>query len=272
MRSVLAALICLCLFWSPAVPALAQEVVVMATTTSTENSGLLDHLLPPFEKKTGIKVRVVAVGTGKALALARRCDVDLVMVHAPSLEKKFVAQGNGVERRSLMHNYFMIVGPPADPAQVGKASGLGDALARLAAAKAPFVSRGDQSGTHVKELELWKAAGIRPGWKGYREAGQGMGAVLTMANQMGAYTLTDSGTFIKYSSLGKLALKPLWERDDLLYNPYSVILVSPKHCPSVKAKAAKALSDFLVSPQGQKLIGDYRAQGRQLFWPDVKTR
>ncbi len=250
-------------------PAPAGERIRLATTTSTQNSGLLDHLLPPFEKATGIKVDVIAVGTGKALALGRRCDVDLVMVHAPSLEKKFVAQGFGADRRKLMHNYFVVLGPPGDPAHVAQAKDAAQAFRALAAAKAPFVSRGDRSGTHVKETALWRAAGVKPAWPGYKEAGQGMGAVLTMANQLQAYTLSDIGTFLKYQSAGKLDLKVLFAKDPLLKNPYSVILVNPARCPKVKAGPAKALMDFLLSPKGQELIRSYQAGGRQLFWPDA---
>ncbi len=241
----------------------------LATTTSTENSGLLKVLLPPFEKRTGIKVDVIAVGTGKALTLARRCDVDLVMVHAPKLEKQFVAQGYGIERRRFMHNYFAIVGPPNDPALVGQARDLTDAMRRIADKQAPFLSRGDRSGTHVKELSLWAAAGIKPHWPDYREVGQGMGAVLTMAGQMGAYTLTDLGTFYKYRSKGKLALKVLFAKGELLENPYSVIVVNPQRCPRVKLQAARALADWVCSPEGQRIIAQYRAGGHQLFWPDL---
>ena len=252
-----------------ALPAWAQPRLRLATTTSTENSGLLKVLLPPFEKMQGVKVDVISVGTGKALKLGQRCDVDVVMVHAPALEKKFVAQGYGVKRHRLMHNFFVIVGPAQDPAGVKKAPDAAEAFRRIPHSGATFVSRGDNSGTHVKERSLWKAAGIEPAWPGYKEAGQGMGAVLTMAGQLGAYTLSDSGTFLKYKSVGRLPLVILYSQDQRLKNPYSVIMVNPKRCPQVKAKLVRAFIDYLVSPQGQKIIEDYRAAGRQLFWPDA---
>ena len=247
---------CLALLLGLAAQASAQDRLRMATTTSTENSGLLQVLIPPFEKQNHIKVDVIVSGTGKALALGRRCDVDLVMVHAPALEKKFVEQGHGIERRRIMHNYFVIVGPADDPAGAAQASNAAQAVKRIAEAKAKFVSRGDNSGTNVKENALWKAAGMTPAWPGYLEAGQGMGAVLTMAGQMEAYTLTDIGTYLKYKSLGKLDLKVLFSKDPLLKNPYSVILVNPARCPRVHAAAARALGDYLVSDQGQKVVQD----------------
>ena len=251
-------------------PCLAAERIRLATTTSTQNSGLLEHLIPPFEKSAGVKVDVISVGTGKALALAKRCDVDLVMVHAPNLEKQFVAEGYGVDRRKLMHNYFVVVGPASDPAGVAQAKNVVQAFRDIAGAKAPFVSRGDGSGTNVKEKEIWRAAGLKPAWQGYKEAGQGMGAVLTMSNQLQAYTLTDIGTFRKYLSTGKLDLKVLLHQDPLLKNPYSVILVNPAKCPKTKINPAKAFMDYLVSPKGQKLIQNYKADGKQLFWPEAE--
>ncbi len=247
----------------------ARPRLRLATTTSTENSGLLQVLLPPFEQKLGVKVDVISVGTGKALELGRRCDVDVVMVHAPALEREFVARGFGLKRHRLMHNYFIIVGPASDPARVKEAPDAVRAFRRIAAAKAGFVSRGDNSGTHVKERSLWKAAGIEPSWPGYKEAGQGMGAVLTMAGQLGAYTLSDSGTFLKYQSVGRLPLMVLYAKDARLENPYSVIAVNPERCPRVKAGLAQAFIAYLVSPLGQRTIREYRARGKQLFWPDA---
>jgi tungstate transport system substrate-binding protein len=256
-------------------PSMANGRIRLATTTSTQNSGLLEHMIPPFEKASGVTVDVISVGTGKALALGKRCDVDLVMVHAPRLEKRFVAHGYGVDRRKLMHNFFVIVGPASDPAGVAMAKSVVHAFKEIAETKAPFVSRGDKSGTNVKELAIWQAAGIKPAWKGYKEAGQGMGAVLTMSNQLQAYTLTDIGTYRKYLATGKLDLKVLLDKDPLLKNPYSVILVNPAKCPETKVGPAKSFMDYLVSPQGQALIGNYRADGKQLFWPEaepVKTK
>lgn len=250
-------------------PAGAQERLRLATTTSTENTGLLYALIPPFEQAKGVKVDVIAVGTGKALELGRRCDVDVLMVHAPNLEEKYLAEGHGLDRRALMRNYFALVGPPDDPAGIAKAGGAAQALARIAQTKAPFVSRGDKSGTNVKELELWKAAGVKPDWPGYKEAGQGMGAVLTMAGQLGAYTLTDTGTFYKYQATGKVNLKVLLLQDDLLKNPYHAMLVNPAKCPQVKNELGKAFLDYLVSAQAQRIIKDFKAGGQQLFWPDA---
>lgn len=247
----------------------AADRLRLATTTSTENTGLLYVLIPPFEKAQGVKVHVIAVGTGKALKLGKRCDVDVVMVHAPAVEQKYVADGFGVDRRKLMHNFFVVVGPKSDPAKVAGAGSAAEAFRRIAAAKAVFVSRGDNSGTNIKELAIWKSAGIKPNWPGYKEAGQGMGAVLTMAGQMAAYTMTDSGTYLKYKSAGKLALEILLTQVPKLKNPYHVMMVNPARCSGVKAELAKAFIDYLVSPQAQKIIKEYQASGQQLFWPDA---
>jgi tungstate transport system substrate-binding protein len=250
----------------------AERRLRLATTTSTENTGLLDVLLPPFERLHRVKVDVLSVGTGKALALGRRCDVDVVLVHAPDLEERFVAKGHGANRRRVMHNYFIIAGPPADPAAVAEAANAVEAMRRVAAAKAEFISRGDNSGTHVKERELWEAAGVIPDWPGYQEAGQGMGAVLTMASQKQAYTLSDVGTFRGYLAAGKLELAELFTGDELLKNPYSVIAVNPGKCPQAAGGLAKAFIDYLVSPRAQELIGAYRAGGKRLFWPDTRPQ
>ncbi len=249
-----------------AAPATAAERLLLATTTSTANTGLLDVLLPAFTKASGITVHYVPVGTGKALAIAKRCDADVLIVHAPALEKRFVADGHGVDRKPLMHNYFVIAGPASDPAGV-KGKNPVAAFKAIMAAKARFVSRGDNSGTNVKELGLWKEAGVKPDWPGYKEAGRGMGATLTMANEMKAYTLSDIGTYRKYKSVGKLDLVALVSKHDRLANPYSVILVNPAKCPKAKYEMAKAFEKFLLSPQGQAIIGGFRADGKRLFWP-----
>ncbi len=244
--------------------------LIVQSTTSTRNSGLYDHILPAFEKDTGIKVKVVAVGTGQALKNAARCDGDVLVVHARPDEEAFVAKGYGIRRHPLMHNDFVIVGPKDDPADVRHARSAAEALVRIARAGGPFVSRGDESGTHKKEKALWKAAGIDPtaasgSW--YREAGAGMGATLNMAAGMGAYTLSDRGTWLAFNNRGDLAL--LFSGDPALYNPYGLIIVNPAHCPNVNLKDAQAFRDWLLSEKGQKLIAAYRVNGEQLFFPDA---
>ena len=265
-----AVLVALALTILVAFPAYSAERLRLATTTSTENSGLLGVLVPAFEKAAKAKVDVIAVGTGKALKLGQRCDVDVVMVHAPGREIKYVKDGHGVMRTAVMHNFFALVGPAADPAGVKKAADVKAAMKNIKAKGAVFVSRGDDSGTNIKELGLWKAAGIKPDWKGYKEAGQGMGAVLTMTNQLKGYTLTDTGTYLKYKSKGGMDLEILFMQDDLLKNPYHVMMVNPAKCPKVKKDLAKKFIDFLVSAKGQKIIAGYKAGGKQLFWPDAK--
>lgn len=248
----------------------AAERLRLATTTSTEATGLLDVLLPPFEQANKITVDVLSVGTGKALALARRCDVDVVMVHAPGLEKQFVEQGYGIKRVPLMHNYFVIAGPADDPAGVKTAKTASQALALIKKSGAKFLSRGDNSGTNVKELALWKTAGVEPEWSGYMEVGQGMGRVLTMAQNMKAYTLSDIGTYTKYKSLGRLDLPIMFTGDNSLKNYYSVIVVNPAKCPKTDLKQAEAFQNYLISPQGQGIIGGFKADGKQMFWPNAK--
>lgn len=262
MRALVMLLVAL--LW--AAPALAAERLVLATTTSTANSGLLDVLIPAFSKATGITVHYMPVGTGKALAIARACDADVVLVHAPDREERFVAQGFGVDRRPLAHNYFVLLGPPSDPAKI-KGLTVTEALKRLAQAKAPFLSRGDNSGTYIKERSLWKAAGVKTDWPAYKEGGRGMGAILTMADELKAYTLSDIGTYRKYQSVGKIALVELVGNEDLLKNPYSVMMVNPARCPKVKVKQARSFLDFVTGPQGQRIIADFRAGGLPMFWP-----
>ncbi|PNU21277.1 tungsten ABC transporter substrate-binding protein [Geothermobacter hydrogeniphilus] len=247
-----------------AMPAFAIEHLRLATTTSTENSGLLAELLPPFEKANDCHIDVIAVGTGKALKLGETGDVDVVLVHARSKEDKFVAAGYGVDRRDVMYNDFVILGPKSDPAGI---QGLKDAVAamtKIALAQATFVSRGDDSGTNTRELQLWKAAGIKAEGDWYLEAGRGMGEVLTMADERRGYTLSDRGTYLAYRD--KIDLGVMVEGDKRLFNPYGVIMVNPARHPHVKVKLARKFMDFLTSDTGRKLITGYRRGGEQLFY------
>lgn len=236
----------------------------MSTTTSTENSGLLAVLLPPFEKKHGCKVDVIAVGTGKSLKLGETGDVDVVFVHARKPEDKFVAEGFGVNRRDVMHNDFVILGPPDDPAGVRTTGSASDAFARIAAAQARFVSRGDESGTHQKEKEIWKAAGIVPKGKWYLEAGQGMGEVIQMAAQVRGYTLADRGTHIAYRK--KTDLVVLRQGDKGLWNPYGVIAVNPARHPHVKNGLAMKFIEYLTGEEGQRIVAGFKIDGEPLFF------
>ncbi len=246
-------------------PAWATIRLRMSTTTSTENSGLLDVLLPPFEDANDLKVDVIAVGTGKALRLGRNGDVDLVLVHAREAEEKFVADGYGVDRQDVMHNDFLVVGPKTDPARLKDAVSVTEAFVKLATGAAPFVSRGDNSGTDKKEKYIWKTIGGVPEDKWYMEAGQGMGAVLQMADNIGAYTLTDRGTFLSYA--GELGLVTVFEGDEKLFNPYGVIAVNPARHPHVKYKLARKLIDYLTGPQGHRIIANFTKNGKFLFIP-----
>jgi tungstate transport system substrate-binding protein len=236
----------------------------MSTTTSTENSGLLAVLLPPFEKKYGCKVDVVAVGTGKSLKLGEAGDVDVVFVHARSLEDKFVASGIGVNRRDVMYNDFVLVGPPDDPAAIGKTKGAPEAFRAIASKGSPFISRGDESGTHVKEKEIWASAGIVPRGAWYVEAGQGMGEVLTMAAQKRGYALADRGTYIAFQK--KTDLVVLRQGDRNLWNPYGIIAVNPRKHAHVKYDLAMKLIDFVTGPEGRSLIAGFKMDGEQLFF------
>ena len=242
----------------------------LATTTSTENSGLLAALMPVFEKKFGAPVRVIAVGTGQALKLGERGDVDVVLVHARGDEDKFVAAGFGVNRRDVMYNDFILVGPANDPAGIRGMTRIGEALKKIHDKGATFVSRGDESGTHIMERRLWKEEGIVPGapdTKRYLAAGQGMGAVLTMAGAVGAYTLTDRGTFVAYKS--RIGLDILVAGDPRLANPYGIIAVNPKRHPDINVEGAAALIDWITSAEGVKLIASFKVNGEQLFFPGV---
>lgn len=249
------------------VPAGAECRIRMSTTTSTENSGLLAVLLPPFEETWGCKVDVIAVGTGKALRLGANGDVDVVLVHARPAEDRFVAEGHGVNRRDVMHNDFVVLGPPEDPAGVRGAGSAAEAFRRIATAEAHFVSRGDDSGTHKKELGLWAAAGLKPKGSWYKEAGQGMGPVLLMAHELGAYTLSDRGTYLAFRN--KLDLAVLFEGDPALANPYGVIAVNPVRHPHVNYEGAMLLIGYLTGPRGQRIIKGFRKGGEPLFLPDA---
>jgi len=251
----------------------AVESIIVQSTTSTQNSGLFDFLLPMFSKKTGIEVRVVAVGTGQAIKNARNGDGDVLMVHAKPAEEKFVGDGFGVERFDLMYNDFVIVGPSADPAGVGGMRDALTALKKIAESRAPFASRGDDSGTHKKELRLWKAAAIDPAkdsGKWYRETGSGMGETLNAAVGMGAYTLSDRATWIAFRNKGDFRIHV--EGDDRLFNQYGVILVNPKRHPHVKAEAGRAFIDWLLSDEGQNAIATYKVDNQQLFFSNAKPR
>lgn len=249
----------------------AQErFIVVASTTSTMDSGLFGHILPVFEAKTGIKVRVIAQGTGQALDTGKRGDADVVFVHARPQELQFVADGFSTKRLPVMYNDFVVVGPKADPAKIAGAKDVGAALKRIAETKTPFVSRGDKSGTHAAELALWKAAGldlaaIRGDW--YREVGQGMGAALNTSGAMGAYTLSDRATWIAFKNKGDLAIAV--EGDKKLFNQYGVMLVNPAKFPQAKAADGQAFIDWLVSPEGQAAITGYKVDGQQLFFPNA---
>jgi len=242
-----------------------DRLVRLATTTSTENSGLLRAILPQFEKATGYQVHVIAVGTGKALRMGRDGDVDVVLVHAPAAEQEFVAQGWGVNRRQVMYNDFVITGSPDDPAGIKGMQDPARALAKIAAQQAVFVSRGDNSGTHKKELALWEAAGIKPGGEWYREAGQGMGKVLQMAGELEGYALTDRGTWLAMRT--QLPLQVVVEGDPRLYNPYGIIAVHPGRYPQANYQGAMQLIAWLTSNPGQRLIAQFQVNKEQLFVP-----
>jgi len=270
-RRLLAALAGL-LFVLGAPAAGAQEkFIVVSSTTSTEQSGLFAHLLPLFEKDTGIKVRVVALGTGQALDMARRGDADVVFVHDQAAEEKFVAEGFGVKRLPVMYNDFVLVGPKSDPAKIAGGKDVLAALQKIAAAQAPFVSRGDKSGTHAAELRYWKAAGVdldakKGAW--YKDTGSGMGPTLNTASSMNGYVLTDRGTWLSFRNRGDLAI--LVEGDQKLFNQYGVMLVNPAKHPHVKKDLGQQFVDWVVSPRGQAAIADYKIGGNQLFFPNAK--
>lgn len=251
----------------------AEKVLMMATTTSTDNTGLLDYLAPAFTKATGIDLRWTAIGTGKALKMGQNCDVDVLLVHAPGAEKKFVDAGFGVNRRELMYNDFVIIGPASDPAGI-KGLPISKAMMGIQKSKALFVSRGDNSGTNKKEILLWKNAGMtvpdKEPW--YMQAGQGMLATIQIAEQRNGYTMTDRGTYIKYShnSGGNPVLKVIVEGDAILLNQYSAIAINTGNCPNAKFDLAMAFSDWMAGSEAQRMIKDFRLLGQQLFTPNAK--
>ena len=249
-----------------------DKTIVMSSTTSTEQSGLFGHLLPAFTKATGINVRVVAQGTGQALDMGRRGDADVLFVHDKAAEEKFIAEGWGLPRRDVMYNDFIMLGPKSDPAGV-KGNDVVEAMKKLAASNAQFVSRGDRSGTHSAELRYWKAAGIDAPEKqvpGYKSCGCGMGPALNIASSSNAYVLSDRGTWLSFKNRGDLAI--LVEGDKRLFNQYGVIVVNPAKHPHVKKDLAQAFADWVVSPAGQATIADYKIDGQQLFFPNAKPQ
>jgi tungstate transport system substrate-binding protein len=249
-----------------------ERVLMMATTTSTDNTGLLDELAPKFKAATGIELRWTATGTGKALKLGENCDVDILMVHAPAAEKEFVDAGFGVDRREIMYNDFVIIGPPGDPAGI-KGKSIKDALEAIKASQNVFVSRGDNSGTHKTELSLWKAAEMvvpeKESW--YVQTGQGMLATINVAAERNGYTMTDRGTYIKYEDnmKGNPPLKIVVEGDKALLNQYSVIAVNPTHCGNVQTDLAQAFIEWITGAEAQKAVADFKLLGKQLFTPNA---
>jgi tungstate transport system substrate-binding protein len=252
-----------------AVPAHAQQIIRLSTTTSTENSGLLAFLLPSFEARTNSRVHVISVGTGKALELSKHGDVDVTLVHARAAEDKFVADGWGVDRRDVMYNDFVLVGPASDPAGIKGGRDVLAAFRKLAAGPAKFISRGDNSGTDIMEKAYWKLAGARPAGAQYVSAGLGMGEVLTMASEMGAYTLTDRATYGTYQAKTGLAL--MVQGDPRMFNPYGIIATNPARHAGVNYKGARQLIDWITSPEGQAKIAQFRPSGQQLFFPGAQA-
>jgi tungstate transport system substrate-binding protein len=247
-----------------------EKSIIVASTTSTQDSGLFDYLLPKVKEKTGITVKVVAQGTGKALDTARRCDADVVFVHAKSQEEKFLGEGYGVKRYPVMYNDFVVIGPKSDPAGIKGTKSVTKAFETIKDKKADFISRGDRSGTNSAELKIWKDAGIdiakdKGAW--YKAIGQGMGATLNTASASNAYTLSDRATWIHFKNKGNLEI--VVEGDKGLFNQYGVMLVNPKKCPSIKADLGQQFIDYLISPEGQKVIKGYKVNGQELFFPNA---
>jgi tungstate transport system substrate-binding protein len=250
-------------------PALAQQAIRLSTTTSTENSGLLQYLLPKFEAKTNSKVKVISVGTGKALELAKNGDVDVTLVHARALEDKFVAEGHGVNRRDVMYNDFIIVGPESDPAAIKGSKDVLAAMKKIAASGSKFISRGDNSGTDLMEKAYWKQVGTQPQGAAYVSAGLGMGEVLNMAAELRAYTLTDRATYITYRA--RTGLQIAVEGDPKMFNPYGIIAVNPQKSKDLNYKGAMQLVEWITSPEGQNLIASFKVEGQQVFFPSAKA-
>ena len=266
-RCLLAALVVIpvaCERVPDAASAPARTSVRMAVTTSTRDSGLLDHLTPPFEARHGAEMLIIAAGTGKALKLGENGDVDLVFVHAREAEEAFMAAGHGIRREPVMCNYFTILGPPDDPASI-RGMAAPQALVAVAGAGNAFVSRGDASGTHKREMALWNAAGHTPGWSGYLESGRGMAATLVIASEKQAYVLTDMGTYLHFRD--KVALQPLLDEQEALLNPYGILVVNPDKHPNVNHEMAEAFVDFIISPDAQQIIASYRIGDHSLFRP-----
>jgi tungstate transport system substrate-binding protein len=275
MRRLSVAVICLALVFCQLFDSsyAEEKVLMMATTTSTDNTGLLDYLAPKFKEATGIELKWTATGTGKALKLGENCDVDILMVHAPAAEKKFVADGFGTDRREIMYNDFVIIGPPEDPAGI-RGKSIKEALNLIEAKQAVFVSRGDNSGTHKKELSLWKAADLpvpeKESW--YVQTGQGMLATINIASERKGYTMTDRGTYIKYEDnlKGNPPLKILVEGDEALLNQYSVIAIAKEHCSNAKYNTAERFIEWITGAEAQQLIGNFNLLGKPLFTPNAK--
>lgn len=272
-QRLLYALVPVLLLFGITVGQASDRFIIVASTTSTQNSGLYEYMLPIFSKQTGIQVRVVAVGTGQAIKNARNCDADVLFVHHKPSEEKFVADGFGVKRYDVMYNDFVIIGPKNDPAGIKGMKDATAALQKIAAAKSPFASRGDNSGTHKKELSLWRAAGVdAPKASGtwYRETGSGMGATLNTASAMNAYTLSDRATWLNFKNKGDLAI--VAEGDKRLFNQYGITLVNPAKCPKVKVADGQKFVDWVLSPQGQQVINDYKIGGQQAFFATASMR
>ena len=270
-RRALAGLIFAALAALAASAAAQERFIVVASTTSTEQSGLFGHILPAFKARSGIDVRVVALGTGQALDLARRGDADVVFVHDLEAEEKFLADGFATQRFDVMYNDFLLIGPRSDPAKIAGGNDIVAALRRISDARAPFVSRGDRSGTHAAEIRLWLIAGVDPpgakaAW--YREVGAGMGPALNTASGMNAYILADRGTWLGFKNRGELAIAV--EGDNRLFNQYGAMLVNPARHPHVKRELGEAFVRWMVSPDGRRAIADYRIEGQQLFFPNAK--